>query len=560
MIDRLTFKAGGGSNASKLSIVPPKITVFIGPNNSGKSRALREISGLGLAQTTYPPLVTENINFRGLSAPEAEKHVESLTVKGAVPRAELHDHVVVQVGANAYPETVFRPSLIQWLVAPNENEVNRNNFVRLWMGSRVRVLDGFNRLGLSNEQEFGDLQLAATTSFQILFRNDTLRTRFQKIVFDAIGSYPVLDPTKGGKLRLRLSETKPSSVEIERGLSDLSLSFYGAALPIENASDGVKAFVGILAEVMAGDPVLLIVDEPEAFLHPSLAFKLGLELGRLLAGVEKQMFASTHSSSFLMGCIQSNLPLNVVRLTHLNGRPSAILLNTNDLNGLNRNPLLKSLRLLDALFFEYVIVTEGGSDTAFYNEINERLISVGRGLQNCLFISGIGKQSVAEILKPLRSMGIPTAAIYDFDVVNMGGPDGGKMLDALRIPDALKPPMSQTRASIKSALDVEKKSLQTQGGLKLLNGGILETAETFLDQLARYGGFVVEVGQLEDWLMSDELKAEKSRWLGLIFARMGDDPTTTHFMQPAADDVWAFLDRVAGWLRDPDRKGVLPSA
>jgi predicted ATP-dependent endonuclease of OLD family len=42
-------------------------------------------------------------------------------------------------------------------------------------------------------------------------------------------------------------------------------------------SDGVRAFTGIITEVIAGDPNILLIDEPEAFLHPSLAYKLGKE-------------------------------------------------------------------------------------------------------------------------------------------------------------------------------------------------------------------------------------------------------------------------------------------
>jgi hypothetical protein len=40
--------------------------------------------------------------------------------------------------------------------------------------------------------------------------------------------------------------------------------------------DGIKAFTGIVTAVIAGDPRILLVDEPEAFLHPALAFKLDL--------------------------------------------------------------------------------------------------------------------------------------------------------------------------------------------------------------------------------------------------------------------------------------------
>ena len=62
-----------------------------------------------------------------------------------------------------------------------------------------------------------------------------------------------------------------------------------------------KAFVGIIAEVMAGDPDIIFIDEPEAFLHPSLQYLLGQQIAANSSS-SKQVYAATHSPSFLLGC------------------------------------------------------------------------------------------------------------------------------------------------------------------------------------------------------------------------------------------------------------------
>jgi predicted ATPase len=49
------------------------------------------------------------------------------------------------------------------------------------------------------------------------------------------------------------------------------------------ASDGVQAFVGIVCAVLWGDYRAILIDEPEAFLHPPLARKLGRQLTTNLA-------------------------------------------------------------------------------------------------------------------------------------------------------------------------------------------------------------------------------------------------------------------------------------
>ncbi len=45
-------------------------------------------------------------------------------------------------------------------------------------------------------------------------------------------------------------------------------------MPINQASDGVKAFTGIVTEMITGDSSVLLMDESEAFLHPPMFFKL----------------------------------------------------------------------------------------------------------------------------------------------------------------------------------------------------------------------------------------------------------------------------------------------
>ena len=66
-------------------------------------------------------------------------------------------------------------------------------------------------------------------------------------------------------------------------------------MPIDQASDGVKAFTGMITEIVAGDPVALLIDEPEAFLHPALSFTLGKEIALASLGSEKRLFVSTHN-------------------------------------------------------------------------------------------------------------------------------------------------------------------------------------------------------------------------------------------------------------------------
>lgn len=242
--------------------------------------------------------------------------------------------------------------------------------------------------------------------------------KFLKL-FLAFNKYFVIDPTNIGQLSIGFSDKLPEGRNQEIGIDHDSVRFHATTKKITTLSDGVNAFTGIIIQLVAGNEKLILIDEPEAFLHPKLSYLLGKEIGRLSRKYKKQFFISTHSSNFLMGCIQSGIPVNIIRLTYNAEVPTARVLDSGKLIRILRNPLLRSSNTLSGLFFDFVVVTESDTDRAFYQEINERLLSEKdpRGISNCLFINAQNKQTVNDIIRPLRELGIPAAGIVDVDIL-----------------------------------------------------------------------------------------------------------------------------------------------
>ncbi|WP_201788662.1 ATP-dependent endonuclease [Bosea sp. BIWAKO-01] len=419
-------------------------------------------------------------------------------------------------------------------------------------------LDGKSRIDLISPQSSGDLQQPPHMIFQFLFRDNAKREEVRRIIKDAFGSYFVIDPTNIGFFRIRLSRRPPVDELEERGLHEAAVQFHAAAQPIELASDGVKAFTGIITEVIAGDPKILLIDEPEAFLHPSLAFNLGYELSRAALNTDKRVFVSTHSPTFVMGCIQSGAPVNIVRLTYRDGVATARVLPSADLLRLMRNPLLRSTGVLSVLFYEFVVVTESDTDRAFYQEINERLLRFKPewGIPNCLFLHAQNKQTVQIIMRPLRELGIPTAAIVDIDVLKEGGAPWANLLSASSIPPITHPSLATLRTSVMQAFTSSGKNMKRDGGVEALVGAEREATQNLLQSLAEYGVFVVPGGELESWVKALGVGGHGPGWLIPVFESMGEDPESPSFLRPGNDDVWAFLGSVRSWLMDPNRKGI----
>ncbi len=430
----------------------------------------------------------------------------------------------------------------------------------------VIPLDGANRLQMINAEDRGDLN-NPTSKLSVLLTDDFKRSEARRIIFDAFNKYFVLDPLLGGQLSIKLSDIEPSPL-LERSFTEEAIEYHQNNLPIESMSDGVKAFIGIIISIMADDPKVITIDEPEAFLHPSLTFKLGKEVGNILnKDNSKKVCVSTHSANFLMGSIQSGVPLNIVRLTYSNNVPTARLLESDKISKLMRHPLLRSVGTLNGLFYEYVVVTESDSDRAFYQEINERLLAFTpeKGIHNCLFLNAQNKQTVHEIMKPLREMGIPCAGIVDIDIVKEGGQNWTNLMEGSFVPELTKRETETSRSNIwnkfkeiddkKYAEKGIKDFSKRNGGISVLEKSDSESCNNLFNRLEEYGVFVVRNGELESWLKHLGV-TNKYKWLIEIFEKMGDNPNSPDYLKPKNDDVWEFIGNIKNWFMNPLRKGI----
>lgn len=560
MIDKIKLKSGSSNGKPNLEIDLTPITVFVGPNNSGKSRILIEIEN-ACRQRDFQTnnIILENIIFSKLTADEIEDEIFKI-IQAPNINEKLHSSTHILLGkVNAQNNTAIRVQVDRnVLIAEAQNPNSRRNYYSTFLGIYTLRLDGTNRLNLLNEQQAGDLQKTPANHLAHLFIDNKLRNEVRRIIYEAFQKYYVIDPTNIGNLRVRLSDKEPRDEREEKGWETESINFHKKALLISEASDGVKAFSGIITTLLAGDPKITLIDEPEAFLHPALSNKLGKEIGRSLINSKKRLFISTHSSSYLMGCIQSGAPINIVRLTYKNGIPTSRLLPKEKIIPLMRNPLLRSTGILNGLFYESVVVTEADSDRAFYQEINERLLSQSdsRGINNCLFINAQNKQTVWDIVKPLRELGIPAVGIVDIDVLKEGGAVFSKLLDGTFIPNLNHSHFNNQRKSILDALNLTGNKWKTGGGINLLNDDDKEASLNFFNQLDEYGAFVIKNGELESWLKNLKISGHGSKWLIDIFLKMGENPESNEYLKPTDGDVWDLIGNIKNWFENNQRKGI----
>lgn len=528
-----------------------------GPNNSGKSLLLREITAFckqgAFGQHTS---ILDSLVSPGVDDATAQADLSRITRSPDYGENVHADHVAVEVLGTRF--VAHRPA---YIAARRNPAANPPVFAQYHLAPQTLSLDGTTRINLLNHHTRGNLK-RPSTSLSRIFTNDRTRVRWQDVVHEAFGLYPGVDATEDNHLSVRFGKSRPTR---ERTLEADIVEWMREAKPIDAVSDGVKAFSGILLETLAGNPKIILIDEPEAFLHPSLARTLGRELANAARTERKFVFVATHSADFLMGAIQSGAVVNIVRLTWNNDVATARLLSSAELTSLMNDPMLRSVGVLSGLFFQNVFVTEADTDRAFYQEVNERLNAANdsRAVPHAIFLNADNHQTIPAIVAPLRKLGIPAVGIPDLDVIKRGGGEWTRQLNACGMPSAQHDASHALRKAVLDALKAAAPAgvdgedyFKTAGGLKILSGSSREAAENFCDELARYGLFIVRIGEVEAWLSHLGVPQKSNGWRAKIFEAMGNDPSHPDYVVPTTGDVWDFIGSIRRWLVDPARRGI----
>lgn len=547
MLESITLQF---SEIPDLVIPAEGVTIFVGPNNSGKSLLLRELETAVRSNGTPPSKILKDFQIIWPSETELEEDIGRLV--GQAPEGTLLEKLVIgRFNVSGQFESV---ELRRGLLLQSHQSKSRALFCSQFLRFFQIRLDGRTRFELTEDRAMGDLTVQPKNVLAHLFQDDELRKKVKQIVYDAFGVYFVIDPTNGGQLRIRLSETEPAANE--QSLDSSARDFHKRAMHIKDASDGVQAFVGILTAVLSGDYRSILVDEPEAFLHPPLARKLGYQLASTAKSRGGSLMASTHSSDFLMGCLQGASDVRVVRLEYSKGRSKGQVVDPDALRRFFKAPLIRSANVISALFHDGVVVTESDNDRAFYSEIYYRLVEKNLGLPSILFVNAQNKQTIRDIIGPLRAFGVPAAAIVDIDILKDGGGTWAGWLDAAQIPAALHGGLAVQRNDLNNRFAQSGINMKTQGGVEALLESDRAAAHEFFDTLARYGVFVTRGGELENWLSSLGVPKKKTDWTVAMLERLGSDSSNSSYIHPSTGDVWDFMRAIVGWIQAPSRKGT----
>jgi len=563
-ISKLVFSSGAKSDETNYDVDCNNVIIFVGPNNSGKSASLREINDFCLGGSEKMTILSKIKFTDQLSDKGIEELLNNFKVNEIPSNIKINgNNILINVpdfrgnGEESQYQQVEPDFIREQLRKEFIEKVNMGrNIIRYF----TILLNGEKRFELIKNKTRGNLKKPPSNPLASTFRNVEIRNKIDKIIHDEFRWHLYLDHTlPKGELEITFNKIDFPNWKLD---DEPSIDFFKKCLSIENFGDGIRVFTGLLIAGMSLPHKIILIDEPEAFLHPPKVRSLGTHLTSLIEERKASLIVSTHSPEFVLGCLDKSKNVTIIRLTFDGNNGTTRYLDSNQILKLTTDPLLKSTETINALFHDSAVVSEYHSDRVFYNEIQNQYKSDSPSNTNdTIFLNTNGKDVIHRIFGPLRRIGIPAAAIYDLDFVTgtkMKNKDITKWENTLRwanVPDSELETLENTRAILEKDLN-DSKTVQVNPykrvGLEHLEISKKIKGEELLSELKKYGIFVVPVGELESWSFDlfDE-GFEKSYWVEKVLEKLDSDKISL-----SEKKIWAFIKDVNIWLTNPDRLGM----
>lgn len=281
-LSEIHFAARRADGQGNTVISPGSVTILVGPNNSGKSTALREIHQLYLdlpTRTERPQVVRQIVvpeptnwtDLLGSISPWEITPVHIPYGRDAGMTPVIHDDTVLQYGLSG-GHTV-RIAKIALLSHDNFQAGLRSLSLRPFM---ILTLGGRDRLRLTDPVQIQGGSDQQDSLQAKMYHNVALKKRISQIVLNAFGFHLEVDATNHAEYVFRISrEALP--VELEQKSNREAEVALGSMPLLHESGDGIQSFIGLVASTKALPYKLVLIDEPEAFLHPPLARRLGRE-------------------------------------------------------------------------------------------------------------------------------------------------------------------------------------------------------------------------------------------------------------------------------------------
>ncbi len=524
-----------------LRLVGNDLVLITGPNNAGKSLWLRELEACLREGELAANVIIRKVQYQPLfSADDARVYFDANFVRDARGSYGAHG---VSVDATWF-ETASASQVQLW-------SLSSLFFTRLGTESRIMGMDTPGSYDRTRKHpnhpvhymfHYDETERAVSAAFRAAFNLDLILHR------QALPQFPLY---VGDRPTMQPGENWASTAYLER-LERLPR--------LQNQGDGMRSFATVVGSAVALDRSILVIDEPEAFLHPPQARLLGRLISERRAQ-GAQVFVATHSADFIKGVMDSNPDaLHLGRLTRA-PTASTFWVEPAAIKSFLADPLLRTTNALDSMLHDETVITEADRDSVFYGAMLAALSSeVVR--KDRMFLHTGGKHRLPALVSALRQLGVSPLVIVDIDLLRTEdvlkslllayGADPEPLLKKVRriaadvdqqspsisgrtfkaeveaSLDKITDPAKAVPREVTRGLEAALKSLSPWAivksvGVSYLRGQTATTYQELDTDLRAVGINLVPVGELEGFVRTGERKGQ--RWLEDALSRdLNTDP------------------------------------
>ena len=353
-----------------------KFTVLVGPNNVGKSQTLRDINSKMTGGIEAKTTMIKEIEFEkphdfdelllGLNVDHDTKRAGYHTIKGI--QSDLSKGYQISVNLKDF-----------------RNQFRSNSNLNFILGTisqfHVSYLDASSRLVVAQKTpSYNPHTQPPQNLLHGLFGDESdLKTKLRDVFKNTFGMDILLDYSGMTEFTFRIAKEFETIPEDPKKAFPI-LNKYNQ---LDTQGDGFKSFVGVVLSLLLSERRIILLDEPEAFLHPAQAKKLGNWIAEYSQNFSGQIIVATHNANFLSGILSSSQDVNIYRLNRSEDVTTYNRITPEATSKLAKSPLLSSQRVLEAIFYKGVVVCEADADRIVYQTVAIREFDN----QNILFVN-----------------------------------------------------------------------------------------------------------------------------------------------------------------------------
>lgn len=546
-IDGFEFDFGD----KRYAVPTGSLTVLVGPNNAGKSRTLQDLLAHVVSGTRDTLTILKSVMDRLPDREHLPRYVRMTQSTG-----QGHQRIE-GVGFNLQMAVNENLDPSYFGLYPNcEQPHVRGHFYSVFGKTFVAHLAAEGRFQLTAMTGAYDADQAYPSNALQAFFSSSIETQTElRLAFKSAFDMDIaLDWSTLMNFKLKVAK---DFGDIPRDIDGLK-ALMRPAQELTVQGDGYRSFAGVALAMLTFPDRLLLLDEPEAFLHPAQARALGRWVAIQSKKRAGQVVIASHSADFLSGLLSAPDDVSILRLnrteqgTYYHQVPSSVL------TDLVKSPALFSQPVLGSLFHKGVVICEGDPDRSVYQAVASRCVADG---EDFLFIHSNGKGGMKGPAATLRKSATPVCLIVDVDIFNsdedlcalVNACSGMDLSDSLRekrsrisdliggLPDSearqalvdavlvwtlnIPSDVRQARRALVSAARAgSNKWDKIKKGIDNCSDEIQTIAWELINGLKAYGLFVVPVGELEGWIKLGRAKGGSWNRAALATIQAGTAP------------------------------------